>query len=285
MPPIRFPRRAGAATAAAALAVTGLTPTPAANAAAAAPEIVKVDFAQRTGPVHGGATGMLYGLSDPGVPGDPLLAGARPRTVAQKAPDGDQHPHGDALVVADGFFAAGGEEIVVYMQDIYSRWPYENLGIEDYLAKVETMVRKVVRERPKDKDKFVWVPFNEPDWIWYQDWATLKEKFFSDWKAVVERIRSIDPSARIVGPNEANYNPDRLRDFLTWAKDTECAGAPDGTCLPDIMAWHELQRDRLADYRAHYEHYRRMERELGIGPLPVNIDEYGNRRDMSVPGQ
>ncbi|MBF8184388.1 hypothetical protein ITP53_01215 [Nonomuraea sp. K274] len=268
---------------AAVVALAALTAAPAATAAA--PGVVTVDFAQRTGPVHGGATGMLYGLSDPGVPGDTLLAGARPRTVAQKAPDGDQHPNGDALAIADGFLAAGGEEIVVYMQDVYSQWPYENLGIDDYLAKVDTMVRKVVRERPRDKDKFVWVPFNEPDGIWYRDWATLKQKFFSDWKAVFERIRSIDPTARIVGPNEANYNPGRLRDFLTWARDATCAGDPEGDCLPDIMAWHELQRSRLADYRGHHEHYRRMERELGIGPLPINIDEYGNRRDMSVPGQ
>ncbi|MFC7038388.1 CBM35 domain-containing protein [Nonomuraea rubra] len=269
-----------AVTVAAVLALASSTMTPA--RAAAAPDVVAVDFAQRTGPVHGGATGMLYGLSDPGVPGDSLLAGARPRTVAQKAPDGDQHPNGDALVVADGFLAAGGEEIVVYMQDVYSRWPYENLGIDDYLAKVDTMVRKVVRERPADKDRFVWVPFNEPDWIWYQDWDALKEKFFGDWKAVVERIRSIDPQARIVGPNEARYNPGRLRDFLTWAKGATCGG---GDCLPDIMAWHELSRDSLAGYRGHHEHYRALERELGIGPLPVNIDEYGNRRDMSVPGQ
>ncbi|MGI5291870.1 hypothetical protein ACQEVF_52360 [Nonomuraea polychroma] len=259
-----------------------LTATLIATPAAAAPAVVVVDFGQRTGPVHGGATGMLYGLSDPGVPGDSLLAGARPRTIAQKAPDGDQHPNGDALVVADGFFAAGGAEIVIYMQDVYSQWPYENRGIDDYLAKVDTMVRKVVRERPGDKDKFVWVPFNEPDGIWYQNWAASKQKFFSDWKAVFERIRSIDPDARIVGPNEAAYNPGRLRDFLTWAKDASCAG---GNCLPDIMAWHELQRDKLASYRGHYEHYRAMERELGIGPLPINIDEYGNRRDMSVPGQ
>nr|SBO97715.1 Possible beta-xylosidase diverged, family 5/39 of glycosyl hydrolases and alpha-amylase C (Greek key) C-terminal domain [Nonomuraea gerenzanensis] len=252
-----------------------MTMTPA--RATTAPDVVTVNFAQRTGPVHGGATGMLYGLSDPGVPGDSLLAGARPRTVAQKAPDGDQHPNGDALKIADGFLAAGGEEIVVYMQDVYSRWPYENLGIDDYLAKVDTMVRKVVRERPRDKDRFVWVPFNEPDGIWYQDWGTLKEKFFSDWKAVFDRIRSIDPQARIVGPNEARYNPGRLRDFLTWAEANDR--------LPDIMAWHELSRGSLADYRGHYEHYRAMERELGIGPLPINIDEYGNRRDMSVPGQ
>ncbi|GAA2213438.1 hypothetical protein GCM10009850_089010 [Nonomuraea monospora] len=269
----RFTRRA--VTAATVLALASVTMTPA--RAQAAPDVVAVDFAQRTGPVHGGATGMLYGLSDPGVPGDSLLAGARPRTVAQKAPDGDQHPNGDALKIADGFFAAGGEEIVVYMQDVYSQWPYENLGIDDYLAKVDTMVRKVVRDRPRDKDRFVWVPFNEPDGIWYQDWNALKDKFFSDWKRVVERIRSIDPTARIVGPNEARYNPGRLRDFLTWARDNDS--------LPDIMAWHELSRGSLADYRGHYQHYRALERELGIGPLPINIDEYGNRRDMSVPGQ
>jgi hypothetical protein len=263
--------------------LAALAPATAASASAAAPDVVAVDFSQRTGPVYGGATGGLYALSDPGVPGDSLLAGARPRTVAQKAPDGEQHPNGDALAVADGFFAAGGEEVVIYMQDVYSRWPYQELGIDDYLAKVETMVRKVVEERPKDKDRFVWVPFNEPDWIWYEDWATEKERFFADWKAVYERIRSIDPKARIVGPNEAFYRPERLRDFLTWAKDTPCAGQDH--CLPDIMAWHELQRERLAEYRGHYEHYRAMERELGIGPLPINIDEYGNRRDMSVPGQ
>ncbi|MFC5828884.1 CBM35 domain-containing protein [Nonomuraea insulae] len=257
-----------------------MTTTP--SAAAIATEVVAVDFAQRTGPVHGGATGMLYGLSDPGVPGGPLLAGARPRTVAQKAPDGDQHPNGDALVVADGFFAAGGGEIVVYMQDVYSQWPYENRGIDDYLAKVDTMVRKVVRDRPRDKGKFVWVPFNEPDGIWYQDWAALKQKFFADWKAVVERIRSIDPAAKIVGPNEAGYNPGRLRDFLTWAKGATCGSR---NCLPDIMAWHELSRGSLAAYRGHHANYRALERELGIGPLPINIDEYGNRRDMSVPGQ
>ncbi|MFI7709324.1 hypothetical protein [Nonomuraea sp. NPDC049480] len=275
-----------ARTAAALAALATLTATPATPAAAsAAPDVVAVDFAQRTGRVHGGATGMLYGLSDPGVPGDPLLAGARPRTIAQKAPDGDQHPNGDALVVADGYFAAGGEEIVIYMQDVYSQWPYENRGIDDYLAKVDTMVRKVVRERTRDKDKFVWVPFNEPDLIWYQNWSQVKEKFFSDWKAVFERIRSIDPEARIVGPNEAGYNAGRLRDFLTWAKGAPCAGDPEGNCLPDIMAWHELQRDKLASYRGHYEHYRAMERELGIEALPINIDEYGNRRDMSVPGQ
>ncbi|GGO06810.1 CBM35 domain-containing protein [Microbispora bryophytorum] len=250
--------------------------------AATAADVVAVDFAQRTGPVHGGATGMLYGLSDPGVPGDPLVAGARPRTVAQKAPDGDQHPNGDALRIADGFFAAGGEEIVVYMQDVYSNWPYENLGIDDYLAKVGAMVRKVVTERPQDKRKFVWVPFNEPDFIWYEDWSTMKQKFFDDWKAVVERIRSIDPGARIVGPNEAGYNPGRLRDFLTWARDATCGAR---SYLPDIMAWHELSRDSLAAYRDHYENYRQMERDLGVGPLPITIDEYGNRRDMSVPGQ
>ncbi|MCO1580404.1 hypothetical protein M8C13_32085 [Crossiella sp. SN42] len=281
----RGPRRAVAVGLAAALAATGLLSAAAPGAAAPAAEVVAVDFAQRTGAVHGGATGMLYGLSDPGVPGSALLAGARPRTVAQKAPDGQQHPNGDALVVADDFFTAGGADVVIYMQDIYAKWPYENLGIADYLSKVDTMVRKVVQQRPRDKGRFVWVPFNEPDLIWYQDWGTQRQKFLDDWKLVFERIRSIDPDARIVGPNEAGYNPGRLRDFLTWTKNTRCAGDREGDCLPDIMAWHELNRGSLANYRGHFARYRQLERELGISPRPINIDEYGNRRDMSVPGQ
>lgn len=247
--------------------------------------VVVVDFSQSTGPVKGGATGMLYGLSDPGVPGDALLSAANPSTVAQKAPGGAQHPNGDAMTTADGFFASGGREIVVYLQDVLSQWPYEKLGIEEYLAKVDAIVAKTVAHRPSDIGSFVWVPFNEPDWIWYGDWATQKQEFFDDWKRAVEHIRAIDPDARIVGPNEAAWHPERVRDFLTWAKDATCDRAPHGNCLPDIMAWHELERRQLGAYRDHFAQYRALERELGIAPLPVNIDEYGNRRDMSVPGQ
>ncbi|WP_308159143.1 alpha-galactosidase [Curtobacterium sp. ISL-83] len=237
---------------------------------------VTVDATAVTGTVHGGASGMLYGLGDVGVPSAALVAGVRPRTVAQKAPGGAQHPGGDAAELADGFFAAGGAEVVVYLQDALSQWPYEEIGIEGYATLVRDLVTQTA-ERP-DRSRFVWVPFNEGDWIWYADWSPAgRDRFLADWVTIHQAIRSVDPAARIAGPNESRYHPDRVTDFLTFAAAHDV--------LPDVMSWHELQPSSLERYPNHYAHYRALERHLGLNPLPINIDEYGNRRDMSNPGQ
>ncbi|MFD7658377.1 hypothetical protein ACFV4N_30755 [Actinosynnema sp. NPDC059797] len=249
-------------------------PTASAQPAPAA-ETLRVDLATPTGAFRGGATGILYGLGDPGVPSRDLIAGMKPRTVAQKPPDGEQHPNGDALVVADELFASGGADVFINSQDVYSAWPYQDLGIDDYIARLRPQLEKVAA-RP-DRDRFVWTIFNEPDWIWYGDWATKKDKFLADWTRVYRTVKSVLPNARIDGPGEASYNPGRLRDFLTYAKANDV--------LPDIVTWHELSPDSLNHYRAHYDDYRAMEKSLGIGPLPINITEYTNRRDTSVPGQ
>ena len=233
-------------------------------------------LAARTAPVHGGATGMLYGLVEPGVPGAALLAGVRPRTVAQKSPGGLQHPGGDALELLDGFVAAGGEDVYVYVQDALTRWPYEEVGIGAYLQVLRDAVRATAGH--PERDRLVWVPFNEPDWIWYADWSPAgRDRFLADWDAAVAVIRAEHPGGRIAGPNEADYHPRRVRDLLTHAQ-------RHGT-LPDVIAWHELQPRTMETYRAHHAHLRALEAELGLDPAPVNIDEYGNRRDMSVPAQ
>ncbi|MFE2757842.1 hypothetical protein ACFXGA_38150, partial [Actinosynnema sp. NPDC059335] len=262
---------------AAALLLATLSPTTPTAAARTEPaaETLRVDLAAPTGAFRGGATGILYGLGDPGVPSRDLIAGMKPRTIAQKPPDGEQHPNGDALVVADDLFAAGGADVFINSQDIYSAWPYQDLGIDDYIARLRPQLEKVAA-RP-DRDRFVWTIFNEPDWIWYGDWATKKDKFLADWTKVYRTVRSVLPTARIDGPGEASYNPGRLRDFLAYAKANDV--------LPDIVTWHELSPDSLNHYRAHYEDYRALEKSLGIGPLPINITEYTNRRDTSVPGQ
>lgn len=235
-----------------------------------------VDVAERTGAVHGGATGMLYGLVEPGVPGEALLAGVRPRTVAQKSPGGLQHPGGDALELLDGFVAAGGEDVYVYVQDALQQWPYEEVGIAAYLDVLRDAVRATAGH--PERDRLVWVPFNEPDWIWYADWSPAgRDRFLADWDAAVAVIRAEHPGGRIAGPNEADYHPQRVRDVLTHARQQ-------GT-LPDVIAWHELQPRTMETYRGHHAHLRALEAELGLDPAPINIDEYGNRRDMSVPAQ
>jgi hypothetical protein len=241
-----------------------------------------VHLGRETGPVFGGASGALYGLSEDGVPGTDLLAPLHVRTIAQKPPGGLQHPTGDADKVAPGFFAAGGELILVYLQDMYPDWPYKDHGIADYLTKVRSAVRSL-SDGPY-RNRVAFVPFNEPDWIWYDlktadpaQYITNRDRFLADWTTACATIRSVNPDALIVGPNEAYYDSRFMPDFLSAAKASQV--------LPDIVSWHELSPDSLRTYRSSYASFRDLEQQLAISPRPVNINEYGNRRDLSNPGQ
>ncbi|MFF0160701.1 CBM35 domain-containing protein [Streptomyces sp. NPDC005263] len=262
--------------------MAGALPAAAPAAAVAEPQRLTVDLGASEGPVMRGANGALYGLSDDGVPSDAALAPLKITSVSQKPEGGAQHPNGDALSVSSSFFRNGGGEINVMMQDIYAKWPYEDLGIDDYLPKVDKIAKQVAAD--PNSDRFVYIPFNEPDQIWYQlgvsdqaRYEVNRDRFFKDWKTVYQRIRAIDPDARIAGPNEAGYHTRLLTDFLAFAKRENV--------LPQVMTWHELGSGSLRDFQSHYNNYRSIERNLGIAPLKINIDEYANRRDLSVPGQ
>ncbi|MFH0178526.1 CBM35 domain-containing protein [Streptomyces cacaoi] len=261
--------------------VTGHTPLSAADAADA-PQRLTVDLAASEGPVLLGANGALYGIGDDGVPSDAVLAPLKITSITQKPEGGAQHPNGDALSVAGSFFRNGGGEINVMMQDVYAEWPYENLGIDDYLPKVDKIVKEVSAD--PHGDRFVYIPFNEPDCIWYDlgvsdqaRYETNRDRFFEDWKTVYRRIRALAPDARIAGPNETGYHTRLMTDFLAFAQRENV--------LPHVVTWHELGPDSLRDFQGHHDDYRAIERRLGIAPLTISIDEYANRRDLSVPGQ
>jgi hypothetical protein len=238
-----------------------------------------VDLASETGPVFHGASGALYGLSEDGVPGADLLAPLHVQAIAQKPPGGLQHPNGDADRVAPGFLAAGGEQIQVYLQDSYPDWPYKDPGIASYLTTIKSAVAALAGH-----SHFAFVPFNEPDWIWYDlkttdpgQYITNRDRFLADWAAACLAIRSLNPDALIVGPNEAYYDKRFMPDFLAYAKAARV--------LPDIISWHELNPGSLRTYRSSYASFRELEQRLGISPRPVSINEYGSRRDLSNPGQ
>jgi hypothetical protein len=95
---------------AAALVISVLPATP----GAAAPSQLVVDLAAQTGALRYGATGFLYGLGDEGIPNETMLAALKPQVTAQKAPDGLQHPNGDALKIAPMFKRAGDRDIQIY---------------------------------------------------------------------------------------------------------------------------------------------------------------------------
>jgi hypothetical protein len=236
---------------------------------------ITVSLDRDTGPVFHGASGALYGLSDDGVPGADLLAPLHIRTVSQKPPGGLQHPGGDADRVAPGFFGAGGELIFVLMQDIYPDWPYRDCGIDDYLTTIKSMAASADR-------RFAFIPFNEPDWIWYDlktadadRYIANRDRFLADWTTACQAIRSY--GALVVGPNEAYYDARFMPDFLAHAKANDV--------LPDIVSWHELSPTSLQTYRSSYASFRALEKQLGISALPIAVNEYGNRRDLSCPGQ
>ncbi|AGB41658.1 CBM6-containing protein [Halobacteroides halobius DSM 5150] len=235
---------------------------------------IKVDLTKDTGEIKYGGIGFLYGLGDDGIPSENVLAPLNLQVAAQKPPGGLQHPNGDAFEVAEMYKKAGGKQIQIYLQDIYADWPYEDQGIDDYLTKVEQIAEQVANH--SHRDLFVYVPFNEPDAIWY-NMDDKKEEFFNDWKLVYEKIREIDATALIAGSNNSYYNEEFYADFMAFAQENNC--------LPDIITWHELDTHFYVDWYKHYNSYRNIEESLGIFPKEIAINEYGTFMDLSVPGQ
>ena len=271
--------------------------------AATAPDALGVDFAQSTGTFRGGATGTLYGFGDDGAPTQALIDGAHITNTSQKAPYGTQHPSGDALKVENGFFHKYGKDMYIYVQDYYPDWSYNGgkrpgdtrtynqadgtytaqpNGIWDYLEVVQ-FVAEAVATRSAHPENYVFIPFNEPDGgNWYADWGTMKTTFLADWTAAYQTIQAVYARhglghARIGGPGDTRWQPERSADILTYAK-------ANGV-LPDVFIWHELGIDNLRTFRSHVTAYRKLENDLGVGPIPVNITEFGMLRDMGTPGQ
>jgi hypothetical protein len=276
---VSFHRTVAAASALAlAAAMAALIPHP---AAAASGGTLTVSLASDTGPVLGGASGALYGLSEDGVPGSDLLSPLHIKTIAAGPAGGAQHPSGHTDQVAPEFFSTGGKWLLDYMQDYYSQWPYQNVGISSYLSVVDTIVDGV-RSSP-DASRYVFVPFNEPDWIWYtlnpagSDFGTEMAQFEQDWTTVFRRIRADDPGALIAGPNTSVYNSTVMSDFLGYAK---AHGV-----LPDVITWHVLEPGTEESFPADFASFRALERQDGIAPIPVDIDEYADRYQLSVPGE
>jgi hypothetical protein len=299
---MRFTRHA-AVVAMLTIAAGGVFPAQANAAPVPGTDTLAVDFSTSTGEFRGGASGTLYGFGDDGAPTQALIDGANITNTSQKPPFGTQHPSGDALKVEDGFFAKGGEDMYVYVQDYYPDWAYNGgnrpgdtrtynqadgtyvdgaNGIWDYLEVTE-FVTEAVATQSAYPEKYVFIPFNEPDGgNWYNNWGALKSTFLADWDATYAVIQAVYDRhglghARVGGPGDASWQPARSSDYLDSAKQS-------GT-LPDVFIWHELGISNLETFRSHLAEYRQMEADKGIAEIPVNITEYGLLRDMGVPGQ
>jgi Carbohydrate binding module (family 35) len=276
------PIRAMTRTAMAALLATSAASAGAlasASPAAAAASTFTVNLATSTGAVLHGATGALYGVSDAGVPSANLVTPLNVTTIAQGPPGDTQHPNGDAGKISASFEQEDGNgKILVYLQDIYSSWPYPTETLASYESTVNTIMAAIYAS-PQRAD-FEIVPFNEPDQQWFDlgGGSSYYSTFYTWWDDLYAEIRSDDPGAVIVGPNESGFDSSFTPAFLAHAK---AAGD-----LPGVISWHELSTSSLTNFASHYAAYRADETAAGITtPIPIDIDEYGTDLDLSVPGQ
>ncbi|MCM1305874.1 MAG: hypothetical protein NC037_00365 [Bacteroides sp.] len=239
---------------------------------------LEIDYSNSQGEIMHGATGFLYGLAEPDVPSGQLLGTLYPQIAAVKAPDGLQHPMGDVLQVGATFIENGGGRLFVYMQDIYPDWYYVYKGIDDYLAKIDEMMPKLISY--EYADKIILCPFNENDnGEWYGNFniTANRKKFFDDWKSIYGKIKSYDSHASIAGPGFINYNRIYITDFLNFCLKNDC--------MPDVMVWHELGGNSYRDFEKNFDDYRRLERKLGISALEICISEYGEMSSNGLPGE
>lgn len=250
---------------------------------AATPPTLTVDMSAKSGAMRHGSAGFLYGLGSVGTPSVNTLTPLKPSTAVQKAPDGLQHPTGDVLDVAGTFISAGGEQVQIYLQDIYALWPYEQTSFDEYLSHIEEMIPKIVALRNSSLEysgKFVYVPFNEPDGIWYGNigWDTaVQSRFNQNWLSAYTLIKSLDPDALIAGTSCANYQSGHMNSWLKFCTENDCE--------PDYVTWHELQDYDLNSFASNLADYRSIEKKYSMTEREIIINEYAPQDHCSNPGK
>lgn len=261
----------------------GLIQLPQISVDAAFIPTLSVDMSKKTGAMRHGSGGFLYGLGSVGTPSVNMLTPLKPSTAVQKAPDGLQHPTGDVLDVAGTFISAGGEQVQIYLQDTYALWPYEQTSFEEYLTHIEEMVPKIVALRQSDSayaGKFVYVPFNEPDGIWYGNigWdSSVQSRFNQNWLSAYTLIKQLDPDALIAGTSCANYQSGHMNSWLKFCTENNCE--------PDYVTWHELQDYDLASFASNLADYRSIEKKYSMTEREIIINEYAPQDHCSNPGK
>ncbi len=257
-----------------------------------------VDMTDEKHPILHGSAGFLYGISNEGVPNVNTITPLKPKVLATKGALGTEHPYGDALDVAEEFFEAGGEQVMMYNSNYYGV-----IGVtataEDYAEVLRTIIAPYVaewkdnmREKYPDIDeRIIYIPINEGTPI---QLASGEYNFNEAWKLYYEAIiegereyyekngkypqETYEKTAYLAGPNEAiarNYAwMEELIDFCN-----------ENDCMPDIVTWHELNVANLNTLARSAAEYRDICEKRGLEPKQVVINEYADEADCGVPGR
>jgi hypothetical protein len=226
-----------------------------------------VDLSKPIGPAKHVANGSLYGVIETKPAAvQALIAPLHPNMFNNPAVAGSgyQQAWGDAIVVA-GRVAPIGATVTIRLADWFPGW-YSFTNMTDWLSKVDqTIARKKAANLTNIYAYELW---NEPNGTWHSTSLTFNDF----WKQTYDHVRAQDPSVKITGPSVAGYNQSYLSNFLAYCKTNNC--------LPDIVGWHDG-----SGIQANVQSYRALEKQLGIGPLPITINEYSLTADITHEGE
>jgi hypothetical protein len=261
----RPPGRATAALTALALAAASAAAVAVAAVPAHAAVTLVVNANQPFRPVTHVATGSLYGLASGTVPADSLVEPLHPNTFVQMPAGGHQQPTGDILKVAPEAQRAGAK-LVDRLSDYYAGWPYQ-FSWNTWSGFVSSQIQQVKAAGLTNLAS--WELWNEPDGTWQSANGT----FESFWTTTYRQVRSLDPTTPIQGPSFSDNISD-MQNFLQNAVNTNT--------VPDIIAWHELESSsKIAGDVATVTN---LEKNLGISPRPIAIEEYAAPAQVGIPG-
>lgn len=286
------------------LAVCALLPTSLGLPAGLGSPTVIFDAEDLTGQVTSGASGYLYGIAEDGVPSYNMVESLDISSVSAKTQGGLQHPIGEVGDVADSLLEAGHcDYIVVYLQDMFSTWYYEDANItemkkngtydwktfltETYFPLVEKSINEM--NGTEYADKLVYCIFNECDnGVWFGEWITDGENgwhdfneqgrknFYEAWKMTYDYVKSIDPDAVIGGPGNYEYSSWKTDEFLKYTSENNC--------VPEVIIYHELADRSIYDWEANVDDLHSIEEKYGISTdTPVIVTEYGRMQDNGNP--
>lgn len=224
----------------------------------ASAETVIVDFGADMGPATGRASGLLHSITAT-QPADSYVLPLKPKLL--------RCSEWSSCFDVYARMTAMGAKIQFILSDStgYSYLPTASSA--NMTTWLDTVTRIVNRAKSEGKT-YQWDIWNEPNDSTF--WKGTKQKFWETWRQAYLKIRSLDPTASIVGPSAVGTA--YVKEFLTYAKATNV--------LPDVVAWHHNPADTGRQIAAEVADMRAWMVTNGITITRISINEtyymYGN---------
>ncbi|GAB4005003.1 hypothetical protein GCM10029992_51590 [Glycomyces albus] len=224
---------------------------------------ITIDYSADLGPATHVASGFLHGI-DATDPDQYLIDGLDVHSIR----GADYHHNLPSLydqATYDRVNATGAEiqmGLYYYVADPNDpRHDYRPGDDGDYDTWRQIVTEVYTEAQNRNLDMASWITWNEPDLQWRNDFSG----YLAAHDVAYDRMKELDPNAKVQAPEIARYDFGYLTDFLTYCRDNDC--------LPDVLAWHELT-DTPADVPGHAAQIRQWMLDNGIDPMPMAVTEY-----------